>query len=206
MGGELSRLKTLLVNSYMAPNAEPLKALKYLFQRSVHFVSANYLFNNTFLFLIPHMGMHLKETAWMKKSVSEFIPRQYYIDFQMGYKDYRQKFYMACGISRFSLFSFWLPNSSLTVLFINNIRFHKQLSVDSMFWIPWQKDDQKKSEEGQNMLFFVWLQADTWQISRHHFRQPQACAIMLIFIAASFEQYQVTLSIFTIIKALFMFA
>lgn len=39
-----------------------------------------------------------------------------------------------------------------------------------------------------------------------NFCQPQACVIMLIFIAALFEQYQVTSSIFTIIEALFMFA
>lgn len=39
-----------------------------------------------------------------------------------------------------------------------------------------------------------------------NFCQPQACVIMLIFVAALFEQYQVTRNIFTIIETLFMFA
>lgn len=119
--------------------------IKGLFQGLGSFVSAKCLFNNTLIFLISHMRVHLKETAQKKKSVSELVPRQLYISFQTGCNDYIQKFYMACGIYTSFLFSFRLPNSSLIVLFINNIRFHKQLSVANMFWIPRQKDDQKQS-------------------------------------------------------------
>lgn len=99
------------------------------------------------LFLASRVRVRLKETAQKKNSVLDRVPRQLYISFLTGCRERIQKFYMACGIYRFPLFSFRLPNSSLIVLFINNIRFHKQLSVASMFWIPWQKDDQKKSCE-----------------------------------------------------------
>ena len=178
-----------------------------MFQGSVYFVSANCLFSNAFLFPVSHIGMHLKETARMKKSILELVPRQFHIDFQISYKDSIQNFYMACGIYRYFLFSFWLSNSSLIVLFINNTRFHKQLSVANMFWIPWQKDDQKKSckrpMRSKICRFLFGYSLINWAFN---FCWPQACVIMLIFIAALFEQYQVTSSIFTIIEALFMFA
>lgn len=68
----------------------------------------------------------------MKKSVSEPVPRQIHISFQIGFKDPVQKFCTACGTYRCVLFPSRLSNSSLIVVFINNIRFHKQLSVANM--------------------------------------------------------------------------
>lgn len=53
--------------------------IKGLYNGSASFVSAKYLFNNTLIFLISHIRVHLKETAQKKKSVSELVPRQFYI-------------------------------------------------------------------------------------------------------------------------------
>lgn len=55
-------------------DGESLKALKVLFQGQCICI-VSYLFTNALLFLISHIGVHIKETARMKKSVSELVLR-----------------------------------------------------------------------------------------------------------------------------------
>lgn len=166
--------------------------IKGLFPGSASFVSAKYLFNNTLIFLMSHIRVRLKETAQKKKSVSELVPRQFYISFQTGCNDYTQKFYMACGIYGFSLFSFGLPNSSLIVLFINNIRFHKQLSVANMFCIPRQKDDQKQSCKRQmwskisRVFFNIYITAWHTGDLTSRFLSNTACVIYNMYFHSCF--------------------
>lgn len=51
----------------------------------------------------------------MKKSVSELVPRQFHISFQIGCKDSIQKFFTACRIYRFFLFPSRLSNSYCSI-------------------------------------------------------------------------------------------
>lgn len=93
-----------------------------------------------------------------------------------------------CGLRnlQLSLLPFRLPYFPLLVLFINNIKFHKQLSVANMFWIPWWKDDMLKKKSCKGLMrgkmchFFLWK--TTWYVgdSSSFFFKPQACILKLI--------------------------
>lgn len=93
-----------------------------------------------------------------------------------------------CGLRnlQLSLLPFRLPYFPLIVLFINNIKFHKQLSVANMFWIPWWKDDMLKKSlakgwwEAKCAIFF--LVENNLICGRFEliFLKPQACVLKLI--------------------------
>lgn len=90
--------------------------------------------------------------------------------------------------------------------------FHKQLFVANMFWRFLGKKMTKKflqetDERPKYAIFclFVWL-VTAWYTRDLILSTTSMCVIMLIFIAALFEHYQMTLSIFTVIETLFMYA
>lgn len=114
-----------------------------------------------------------KDTIQMKKSVSTFIFQP--VLHQLSSRVQRFWKRIPYGLRNLQL-SFSLSGCRafpLIVLFINNIRFHKQSSVANMFGIPWWKDDMpnkvlQRTDERQNVpFFFLWIQPNMWEIWIH---------------------------------------